>query len=214
MKYNRIKQRSIDFVLKRLRKKRALLLRFAALAGFPLILLARPYWAEHLYCDLIFESLAFILIVLGVLGRLWSYLHICGRKSRELVTTGPYALCRNPLYFFSLILVCGIGLLFENLVVFAGILTAFLLLHAIAINQEERKLAECFDAAYEEYRRKVPRLIPSWRTLHSLPPGEAVLIDTGLIRKHILESMAFFLIVPIAEILERFHSLGIIPTLW
>jgi protein-S-isoprenylcysteine O-methyltransferase Ste14 len=43
------------------------------------------------------------------LGRTWCSLDISGRKKRELVTVGPYALVRNPLYIFTLLEAFGIG---------------------------------------------------------------------------------------------------------
>ena len=36
-------------------------------------------------------------------------LYVGGRKNAELVTTGPYSMMRNPLYFFSLLGVAGVG---------------------------------------------------------------------------------------------------------
>jgi protein-S-isoprenylcysteine O-methyltransferase Ste14 len=35
--------------------------------------------------------------------RLWCSLYISGYKNSQLITSGPYSLCRNPLYFFSFV---------------------------------------------------------------------------------------------------------------
>ena len=51
------------------------------------------------------------LVVISVLGRFWSIRHIGLRKNVILVQTGPYSYCRNPLYFFSLLLALGCGLI-------------------------------------------------------------------------------------------------------
>src|ERR1041384_2965565 len=55
------------------------------------------------------EAYGVMLIMIGIGGRLWSTLYIGGRKSAELVRTGPYSITRNPLYLFSSIAAAGAG---------------------------------------------------------------------------------------------------------
>jgi len=43
-----------------------------------------------------------LLAGVAVTGRAWSLMYISGKKNASLVTVGPYSLCRNPLYFFSI----------------------------------------------------------------------------------------------------------------
>ena len=43
----------------------------------------------------------FVCVALACLGRIWSSVFIAGHKDEELVTTGPYARCRHPLYACS-----------------------------------------------------------------------------------------------------------------
>ncbi len=47
--------------------------------------------------------------MLGIGGRLWSILYVGGKKSAELVRTGPYSITRNPLYLFSCVAAAGAG---------------------------------------------------------------------------------------------------------
>ncbi|MEN6347994.1 MAG: hypothetical protein ABFD08_01155 [Syntrophomonas sp.] len=56
-----------------------------------------------------------ILVGIASLGRLWCSLYIAGYKTDFLVIEGPYSLCRNPLYFFSLIGAVGVGFSAETL---------------------------------------------------------------------------------------------------
>ena len=52
--------------------------------------------------------IAGLLLMAGAaLGRVWVSAFIAGSKDQRLVTTGPYALCRHPLYALSLL--GGIG---------------------------------------------------------------------------------------------------------
>ncbi len=70
---------------------------------------------------------------------------------------GPYALVRHPLYFFTLLI------LWANPVMTAGSLifyAAITLYFWIGSYYEERKLARDYGRPYEEYTRRVPRLIP------------------------------------------------------
>ena len=43
------------------------------------------------------EAFGISLIVAAILGRMWCTLYIGGRKSAEIVQTGPYSMTRNPL---------------------------------------------------------------------------------------------------------------------
>jgi hypothetical protein len=55
-----------------------------------------------------------VLAAVGMVGRIWCLTYSSGYKSSELVTQGPYSVCRNPLYFFSFIGLVGIGLATET----------------------------------------------------------------------------------------------------
>ena len=50
------------------------------------------------------------LVGIATVGRLWCALYIAGYKTDKLITSGPYSMCRNPLYFFSLLGGIGVGL--------------------------------------------------------------------------------------------------------
>lgn len=196
-------------------RKRVDLIRLIALmVALPLILLSRPPGVDNPLLDFWLENMGYILIFLGLGGRFWAYLHIGGRKSKALTTTGPYALCRHPLYFSSFLLVFGIGCLFENWILFLIALSVFLLFHGAAIRKEEIKLSALFGDSYDIYRRNTPKLFPTWKHLKkSKGPGNGVLIDSRLICTHLLESASFLLLIPVADLVELFHRTGILPNL-
>src|SRR5690606_41067661 len=66
------------------------------------ILFSRSGWPRgSILADLL--SLAGLVLILAcIAGRCWASLYVGGRKNQELVTAGPYAHMRNPLYFFSI----------------------------------------------------------------------------------------------------------------
>lgn len=78
-----------------------------------------------------------------------------------LVTSGPYAYTRHPIYLGAWLIALGLGLLFG----FPLIASVFLLFWLnLVIHFEEKELCEVYGREYEEYRRRVPRFIP-WRVL-------------------------------------------------
>lgn len=100
------------------------------------------------------------LVVLGEVVRFWSAGYIA--KDAEIATGGPYAHVRNPLYFGSLLLAVGYGLI-SGLGVWGVLftLTLFLVFHLAAILYEEKFLTNKFGETYLDYTRRVPRLLPS-----------------------------------------------------
>lgn len=94
-------------------------------------------------------------------GRLWCALFISGRKTRELVTAGPYAWCRNPLYLFNLIGMTGIALASGSLAIVAVVWLGYAIVYRGVILHEERDLRHFHGAAFDAYAASVPRLIPS-----------------------------------------------------
>lgn len=77
-----------------------------------------------------------------------------------LVTRGLYRLVRHPLYTFSLLLIWLTPVMSQNSLTLYGGATLYVLVGAYF---EERKLLRDFGAAYAEYKRKTPMLIPGWR---------------------------------------------------
>jgi protein-S-isoprenylcysteine O-methyltransferase Ste14 len=151
-----------------------------------------------------------VLIVVCILGRTWSSLYIGGRKIETLVMTGPYSVCRNPLYFFSIVGAAGVGA--QTGSVALGLVCGALawLVFLVVVLQEEKLLVRTHDEAYAHYLKSVPRFFPDprlWRdekTLTIYPPR--VLMTFA-------DAMVFLLAVPLAELFEKLREAGSIPTL-
>lgn len=100
------------------------------------------------------------LVVLGEVVRFWANGYIA--KDQEVTTGGPYAHVRNPLYFGSLLLSIGYGLVSGfGWIGVAMLLALFLVFHLAAIKYEETFLTAQFGSVYQDYLAKVPRLVPS-----------------------------------------------------
>lgn len=80
-------------------------------------------------------------------------------RSRALVTTGPNAWSRNPMYVGEVMVVAGFGLAVNPLVGLAGAAAFWLVLDRVQIPAEERALAARFGAEYAAYCARVRRWI-------------------------------------------------------
>jgi protein-S-isoprenylcysteine O-methyltransferase Ste14 len=104
--------------------------------------------------------LAWPVLGAGISLRLWSTLHIGGRKRERVVSDGPYSICRNPLYLATVLNAVSAALFFKSpfLLAAAGLLGLSYVW--LTIPDEERFLASTLGEPYLEYRRRVPRLVP------------------------------------------------------
>ena len=84
--------------------------------------------------------------------------------TQNLVTTGPYGLCRNPIELGAIFYYLGVGTIFGGIVV--GIVCFLLgLLVGSAYHKfiEESELEIRFGDEYKQYKESTPFLIPSFR---------------------------------------------------
>jgi protein-S-isoprenylcysteine O-methyltransferase Ste14 len=99
-----------------------------------------------------------VVSVLGLCLRIWATGWL--RKDEVITTQGPYALTRNPLYLGTLLLALGHSLM--SGVPLAPVLFPVLcfLLYLPTMREEEEFLSMAHGAAYDEYRARVPLLLP------------------------------------------------------
>ena len=107
---------------------------------------------------------------IGLSIQLWSLLtqFIVGRggpvpvaPTKVLITTGPYAHCRNPLHLGTLFYCFAFGTFLGNLTIgLICIVLEIILLLAYVKGIEEKELALRFGQEYLEYKKNIPFLIP------------------------------------------------------
>ena len=73
-----------------------------------------------------------------------------------LMTTGPYAYTRNPMYVAELALWLGWAILFGSLVVLLGLVVLTVVI-ILLVPREERGLERQFGETYRHYQARVPR---------------------------------------------------------
>ncbi len=111
----------------------------------------------------------FAIVLVGEAIRFWG-VSIAGSETRTtgtvggtyLITNGPFAYVRNPLYLGNMLLYAGVGVmsmaLFPWLLI--GACVWFFLQYYLIVTKEEEYLSERFGAEYERYRRAVRRFVP------------------------------------------------------
>lgn len=77
----------------------------------------------------------------------------------DLVTTGMFSLCRNPLYVGNMLIYAGEFLMFGNLACFIIGVLSFWFIYECIIAAEENYLRNKFGAAYDAYCKETPRWI-------------------------------------------------------
>lgn len=77
----------------------------------------------------------------------------------RLVTTGPFAYCRNPMYLGHMIFLLGLTLSLES-VLAAVITAASVAWFQFRVRRDERRLIERFGQPYADYAARVVRWIP------------------------------------------------------
>jgi protein-S-isoprenylcysteine O-methyltransferase Ste14 len=127
--------------------------------------LSPPLVNAGTWADAGLSVLAWAIFSAGIVMRIWATLYIGGRKSVALVTEGPYAACRHPLYVGSFFVAVSLAVFLKSPVVLVAVAaTAFIYAVWIIPSEEQHALA-CFGAAYREYQAATPRFIPSFRRL-------------------------------------------------
>jgi protein-S-isoprenylcysteine O-methyltransferase Ste14 len=87
--------------------------------------------------------------------------------AEELVTTGIFNHCRNPLYVGNILMLFGVGVLSNSLLYVVIIMPLFLLIYQAIVMAEENFLSNKFGSAFEQYCSRVNRWVPSLKGIAS-----------------------------------------------
>ncbi len=175
-----------------------------------LVAISERPWSQHGSGDL--ASIAGLLLMATVaLGRVWTSAFIAGSKDERLVTSGPYSLCRHPLYALSLLGGLGVGLATRSVVILVLTVSLLAVLLLRAMREEERLLSARHGAEFGRYRAEVPLLIP--RTLEAREP-QFLQIDVNLYWKAFLDAGSFILLYAAIFALDELRAAQRLPTLF
>ena len=138
-------------------------------SGDRIFLVTTPFLIIGLVLNILFPSLfsvggtpfvlkvlSIIVLAVGVIIWLWSVVLILTKVPKhELITSGPYAFIKHPLYTaVALLVLPWIGLLLDT---WLGVLIGLILYLATRLfsPEEERNLSRTFGTAWDEYCNKV-----------------------------------------------------------
>lgn len=172
------------------------------------LLFVRSAWEHNVHEYIEVVGLSFI--VLAIVGRMWCTLYIGGRKSAEIVRTGPYSVTRNPLYVFSTLGAIGIGAQTGSLIVALGFGVLCYVAFSIVIRTEEAFLKGTFGAPYVKYCSEVPRFFPRPSLFQD---EERLSVKPDRVYRTMLDGLVFFVAYPAFEFVEYLQSIDVLPIL-
>ncbi len=117
-----------------------------------------PVWARWAGFAIGLASLAFWTWTQAALGSAWSA-QLQLREEHRLVTSGPYAHIRHPLYTAMVIWAAALALVSANWV-FAGLAVLVIVGFQVRVPREEQMLIDRFGDEYREYMKKTGRFLP------------------------------------------------------
>jgi protein-S-isoprenylcysteine O-methyltransferase Ste14 len=93
------------------------------------------------------------------LGKQWA---VAARlvEGHKLITDGPYAYVRNPIYTGMLGMLIATGLAMEHWIATIAAVVVFCVGLVIRVRSEEKLLRAAFGQEFEDYAKRVPAVIP------------------------------------------------------
>jgi len=146
--------------------------------------------------------LGFIMVVFGSFGRIWASLYIEGNKTKNLITAGPFSIVRNPLYFFSLIMLLGFSLALKAIYLPLALFFIFVLFHLPTIANEEKKLQDIHGEKFTSYVKSTPRLIPNIFKYKKPETGEKLLLKISRINGVLIEVIGYLFLYTLIDIIH------------
>jgi protein-S-isoprenylcysteine O-methyltransferase Ste14 len=149
----------------------------------------------------------FLCVALACLGRIWCSLFIAGHKDEVLVTTGPFAACRHPLYSFSIVGALGLGLASKSLLLCAGVVLVIAALVIYAASCEEQFLADAFPDEFRAYVAATPNMWWPLRRKVTLPAQLDV--RPAVFWKAFLDAGSFFVLYLLVALAAEYRVMPV-----
>ena len=130
-----------------------IMLNFLVWLFFPARIFSQ-YWIGHL--------LGWPLVVIGLLIAAWAAAvagEVTLASPEKLITSGPYAYSRNPMYVGWTLIFLGIVFILNTIYSLGLVLIVCIYTHFFEIRPEEKFLKKKFGAKYQAYKKNVRRYL-------------------------------------------------------
>jgi protein-S-isoprenylcysteine O-methyltransferase Ste14 len=151
--------------------------------------------------------LGFICVAVACLGRIWCSVFIAGHKDEVLVTTGPYAHCRHPLYSFSILGALGLGLASKSPLLCAAVVLVIAGLVAYAASCEEQFLADAFPEEFKDYVVATPNMW--WPAIRKAPLPAQLDVRPSVYWKAFLDAGSFFVLWMLVALAAEYRAIPV-----
>ncbi|MDO6460764.1 isoprenylcysteine carboxylmethyltransferase family protein [Granulosicoccaceae sp. 1_MG-2023] len=189
-------------------RNRIVVTRWSFALVIALVLFTAPVWSPDSLMALFMKAAGFALIVLGVFGRLWSSLFICGYKTKKVIQDGPYSVTRNPLYVFSFLGAIGFALVAQSWVILALIVAIYVFIYARTIKFEEAKLEDALGVEYLNYKANTPRFFPDLSLYKSV---QQYTVTVPQFQQAFKDAAWFFIGYGALRLVDMLHQSGVLP---
>jgi protein-S-isoprenylcysteine O-methyltransferase Ste14 len=131
-----------------------------------LLLLPVLLWYGEVERAVLVWPAGIFLLLLGGGLRLWSIGFIGrsartrGDKAKRLITSGPFAMCRNPIYLANMVASCGFVVLCQVIWYVPVYLVLSFAFYSLVVRYEEYLLRLKYPEQYQSYTATTPRWIP------------------------------------------------------
>jgi protein-S-isoprenylcysteine O-methyltransferase Ste14 len=147
----------------------------------------------------------FACVAIACLGRIWCSLYIAGHKDEQLITTGPYAVCRHPLYALSMLGALGLGIASRSVLLCAIVVVLIAALVVYAASCEEQFLADAFPEEFPSYVSATPN--KWWPRFVKLPSPEHLDVRPAVYWKAFLDAGSFFLLYMLVALAAEYRMI-------
>ncbi|MFA6156707.1 isoprenylcysteine carboxylmethyltransferase family protein [Mesorhizobium sp.] len=186
-------------------RKRLVFVRVAAVLAVLLLFVTKPALSEGSQGHEMLEFLGFCLVLACVAGRLWSILYVGGKKNEELVSSGPFSITQNPLYFFSTLGALGVGLLYGSVLAALALALASFVIFRVTARKEAEFLLGKFGPAYLAYARRTPRFWPNPLLYRD---DDHLELSTRALKRTFFDGLYFLALFPAIELIEYVRGTG------
>jgi heptosyltransferase-3 len=127
---------------------------------------APPSFVEETWLDTLVDAIGLMSLGAGALLRVWTLSHVekcplwSQRKPERLITDGPYAFIRHPIYIGNFLVAMGLIFLADAYVLLPLLFCLTMFQHRVVVGAEDLLLQSRFGRLFSDYRASVPAYVP------------------------------------------------------